>query len=81
MYFDKIFPRRVVSSRWHTSVKKKDPNNKVNYRPINLLPIILKIFEGVSFPKKSYQQNCVVLEKAILNNMPFKSTEKTTKKL
>ena len=23
-----------------------------------------------SFPKKSYQQNCVVLEKAILHNMP-----------
>ena len=27
-------------------VKKEDPNNKANYRPISLLPIILKIFES-----------------------------------
>ena len=30
-------------------VLKKDPNNKANYRPLSLLPIILKIFEGVLF--------------------------------
>ena len=29
--------------------KKEDPNNKANYRPISLLPIISKIFDRVRF--------------------------------
>ena len=31
--------------------KKEDPNNKVNYQPISLLPMISKIFERVLFPQ------------------------------
>ena len=49
MHFYKIFPRRVESSQCHAMFKKEDPNNKVNYRPISLLPIISKIFERVLF--------------------------------
>ena len=32
-----------------TVFKKEDPNNKANYRPLSLLPIISKIFERVLF--------------------------------
>ena len=54
--------------------KKKDPNNKANYRQMSLLPIISKIFERVlfeqfeKFAEKYCHQNRVVLEKAILHN-------------
>ena len=47
MYFDKIFPRRVKVADVIPVFKKEDPNNKANYRPISLLPIISKIFERV----------------------------------
>ena len=49
MYFDKIFPRRVESSDAIPVFKKEDPNKKANYRPMSLLPMISKIFEGVLF--------------------------------
>ena len=49
MYFDKIFPRQVKVADVIPVFKKEDPNNKANYRPISLLPIISKIFERVLF--------------------------------
>ena len=47
MYFDKIFPRRVKVADVIPVFKKEDPNNKANYQPISLLPIMSKIFERV----------------------------------
>ena len=44
-----VFPRLVESSDVIPVFKKEDPNNKANYRPIRLLPIISKIFERVLF--------------------------------
>ena len=72
----KPFPDELKVADVIPVFKKEDPNNNANYRPISLLPIISKIFERVllsrlkSFPKKSYHQNCAVLVKAILHNMP-----------
>ena len=59
MHFYKLFPRRVESSQCDVMFKKEDPNNKVNYRPISLLPIISKIFERVLFEqtKKFSEKN------------------------
>ena len=55
--------------------KKQDENNKANYRPISLLPIISKFLSEYSInklkslPKTSCHQNYVDLEKTIRLNM------------
>ena len=76
MYFNKIFPRRVESTDVIPVFIKEDPNNKANYRPISLLPIISKIFERVlfeqieNFSEKILSPKLCGLEKAILHNIP-----------
>ena len=45
----KSFPDELKVADVITAFKKEDPNNKANYRPISLLPIISKIFERVLF--------------------------------
>ena len=58
--------------------KKEDQNDKTNYRPINLLPQISKIFEKFIFISRLknflirfYPQNSVDLEKDIQRNTHF----------
>ena len=52
--------------------KKEDPNNKANYRPISLLPIISKIFERVLFEQiEKFSPKLCGFRKAILHNMAF----------
>ena len=43
----KSFPDELKVADVIPVFKKEDPNNKANYRPISLLPIISKIFERV----------------------------------
>ena len=45
----KSFPDELKVANVIPVIKKEDSSNKANYRPINLLPIILKIFERVLF--------------------------------
>ena len=45
----KSFPDELKVADVIPVFKKEDPNNKANYRPISLLPIISKIFERVLF--------------------------------
>ena len=45
----KSFPDELKVADVIPASKKEDPNNKANYRPISLLPIISKIFERVLF--------------------------------
>ena len=45
----KSFPDALKVADVMPVFKKEDPNNKANYRPISLLPIISKIFERVPF--------------------------------
>ena len=45
----KSFPDELKVADAIPVFKKEDPNNKANYRLINLLPIISKIFERVLF--------------------------------
>ena len=45
----KSFPDELTVADVIPVFKKEDPNNKANYRPISLLPIISKIFERVLF--------------------------------
>ena len=45
----KSFPEKLKIANVIPVFKKEDPNNKANYRPISLLPIISKIFERVLF--------------------------------
>ena len=45
----KYFPDELKVADVITVFKKEDPNNKANYRPITLLPIISKIFKRVLF--------------------------------
>ena len=49
MYLTKSFPDALKVADIIPVFKKEDPNNKGNYRPISLLPIISKIFERVLF--------------------------------
>ena len=42
----KSFPNELKVAYVIPVFKKEDPNNKANYRPISLLPIISKIFES-----------------------------------
>ena len=43
------FPEELKVANVIPVFKKEDPNDKVDYRPISLLPIITKIFERVLF--------------------------------
>ena len=43
------FPDELKVANVIPVFKKVDPNNKVNFQPISLLPIISKMFEGVLF--------------------------------
>ena len=45
----KYFPDELKVADVIPVFKKEDPNNKANYRPISLLPIISKTFERVLF--------------------------------
>ena len=45
----KSFPDELKVADVRPVFKKEDSNNKVNYRPISLLPMISKIFEKVLF--------------------------------
>ena len=45
----KSFPDELKVADVIPVLKKEDPNNKANYRPISLLPLISKIFERVLF--------------------------------
>ena len=62
--------------------KKEDPNNKGNYQPISLLPIISKIFERVlfeQFEKHSEKILSPKLKRPFYITCPLKSTEKLAK--
>ena len=45
----KSFPGELKVAGIIPAFKNKGPNNKAIYRPITLLPIISKIFQGVLF--------------------------------
>ena len=52
------FPDELKVGDVRPVAKKEDPNNKANYRPITLLPIISKIFERVLFEQiEKFSQN------------------------
>ena len=54
----KSFPDALKVADVIPVFKKEDPNNKRNYRPISLLPIISKIFERVLF--EQIEKFCVI---------------------
>ena len=66
----KSFPDELKVADVVPVFKKEDPNNKANYRPISLLPIISKILERVLFGQ---------IEKFAEKTCPLKSTEKLAK--
>ena len=39
------FPENLKSADFTPVFKKKDPLDKTNYRPVNVLPLVLKLFE------------------------------------
>ena len=44
---EKIFPNELKMADVIPVFKKEDAQNKINYRPISLLPLLSKIFEKV----------------------------------
>ena len=72
-----IFPDELKIADIVPVFKKEDPNDKTNYRPISLLPLISKIFEKVLYQQikivliRLYPQNSVDLEKDIQHKMHF----------
>ena len=47
MYKAKEVSKRAENSRYKAYIKKEDPLDKTNYRPISILPIVSKIFERI----------------------------------
>ena len=72
-----IFPDELKIADIVPVFKKEDQNDKTNYRPISLLPLISKIFENFFISRlkifliRFYPQNSVDLEKDIQRNMHF----------
>ena len=72
-----IFPDELKLADIVPVFKKEDQNDKVNYRPISLLPLISKIFENFFIRRlkifliRFYPKNSVDLEKDIQHNMHF----------
>ena len=58
----KHFPDELKVADVISVFKKEDPNNKANYLPISLLPIISKIFERVLFEhiEKFSEKNFII---------------------
>ena len=42
-----VFPQKLKQAEVISLYKKLDPLNKENYRPVSLLPHLLKVFEGI----------------------------------
>ena len=67
------FPNELQAADITPILKKEDPLNKENYRAVNVLPTVSKIFERVlfdQFTKLSFFPTFyVVLEKGIALNM------------
>ena len=47
--------------KYHSSIKKEDPFDKTNHRPISILPLVSKVFE-----KSIYSQHPAVHESIAL---------------
>ena len=70
------FPSNLKNADVTPVFKKNNPLNKENYRPVNVLPIISKVFEKlmqnqINLHIKSffYRHTCVVTERALIANM------------
>ena len=46
---DNKFPDTVKHSDITPVFKKLDPSDKANYRPVNILPLVSKIFEKITY--------------------------------
>ena len=71
MYLKKVFLDKIKITDSVPVLKKKDPYDKMNYKPIDL-PIISKIYgtfrcdQTERWRNRSYRQNYVDLEKVTL---------------